>query len=205
MNLPPRRDRRRLLRANWVSPRRRARMTPRAPASTEVHHECSFQPKGRNPPPGARPSVRRQPLFAGSRERLRRFHCCIASRLDESVAVGHLQLRQPLLLVRFGFDLVGLRQRREQRLRLGDLRHFRRRRKAFERGREDGVGVGGAGGRLIEFRQRQRRAQFKTARALLLRDGDGGQEGVFRGRGVGGVAPSSISPRARCSSASNAR
>ena len=33
-----------------------------------------------------------------------------------------------------------------------DLRHFRRRRKAFERGREDGVGVGGAGGRLVELR-----------------------------------------------------
>ena len=33
---------------------------------------------------------------------------------------------------------------REQRLRLGYLRHFRRRRKAFERGREDGVGFDGA-------------------------------------------------------------
>ncbi len=32
----------------------------------------------------------------------------------------------------------------EQRLRLGDLRHFRRRREAFERRREDSVGVGGA-------------------------------------------------------------
>ena len=37
-------------------------------------------------------------------------------------------------------DLVRLRQHRKQRLRLGDLRHLRRRRKAFERGREDGVG-----------------------------------------------------------------
>ena len=74
----------------------------------------------------------------------------------------------------------------QQRLRLGDLRHFRRRRKAFERGREDGVGFGGAAGRLIELGQRKRRAQFEAARALLLRDGDGGQESVFRGRGVGG-------------------
>ena len=99
-----------------------------------------------------------------------------------------MQLRQSLPLRRFRLDLVGLRQRRQQRLRLGDLRHFRRRRKAFERGREDGVGVGGAGGRLVELGERQRRAQFKTARGLLLRDGDGGQEGFFRGRGVGGVA-----------------
>ena len=33
---------------------------------------------------------------------------------------------------------------RQQRLRLSDLWHFGRRRKAFERGREDGVRVGGA-------------------------------------------------------------
>ena len=50
------------------------------------------------------------------------------------------------------------------------------------------MGFGGAAGRLIEFGQRQRRAQFEAARALLLRDGDGGLEGFFRGRGVGGVA-----------------
>ena len=88
----------------------------------------------------------------------------------------------------FRFDLVGFRQRRQQRLRLGDLRHFRRRRKAFERGREDGVRFGGAAGRLIELGERERGAQFKAARGLLLRDGDGGQEGFFRGRGVGGIA-----------------
>ena len=99
-----------------------------------------------------------------------------------------MQLRQSLPLRGFRLDLVGLRQRRQQRLRLGDLRHFRRRRKAFERGREDGVGVGGAAGRLVELGERQRGAQFEAARALLLRDSDGGQEGVFRGRGVGGVA-----------------
>ena len=80
------------------------------------------------------------------------------------------------------------RERRQQRLRLGDLGHFRRRRKAFERRREDGVGLDGAAGRLIELGERQRRAQFEAARALLLRDGDGGQESFFRGRGIGGVA-----------------
>ena len=99
-----------------------------------------------------------------------------------------MQLRQSLPLRGLRFDLVGFRQRRQQRLSLGDLRHFRRRRKAFERGREDGVGVGGAAGRLVELGERKRRAQFEAARALLFRDGDGGQEGFFGGRGVGGVA-----------------
>ncbi len=41
---------------------------------------------------------------------------------------------------------AGLRQSREKRLSLGDLEHFGRRRDAFERGGEDGVGVGGAAG-----------------------------------------------------------
>ena len=76
----------------------------------------------------------------------------------------------------------------KQRLRLGDLGHFGRRREAFERGREDGVGVGGAAGRLVELGERERRAQFEAARALLLRDGDGGPERFFRGRGVGRIA-----------------
>ena len=76
----------------------------------------------------------------------------------------------------------------QQRLRLTDLRHFGRRRKAFERGREDGVGFGGSRTRLIELGERQRRAQFKTASALLLCDGDGGQESFFGGRGNGGIA-----------------
>ena len=76
----------------------------------------------------------------------------------------------------------------QQRLRLSDLGHFGRRREAFEGGREDGVGFGGAAGRLIELGERQRRAQAPTARALLLRDGDGGLEGFFRGGGIGGIA-----------------
>ena len=48
--------------------------------------------------------------------------------------------------------------------------------------------VGGPAGRLVEFRQRQRGAQAEAARALPLRDGDGGQQGVLRRRGVDGVA-----------------
>jgi hypothetical protein len=86
------------------------------------------------------------------------------------------------------FDLVRLSQRREQRLRLGNLGHFRCRRKALERRREDCVGVGGAGGRLVKLRKRHRRAQFEAARALLVGDGDGSQESLFRRCGVGGVA-----------------
>ncbi len=50
------------------------------------------------------------------------------------------------------------------------------------------MGLDGAVGRLVELRQRERRAQFEAARALLLRDGDGGQEGLFCRRGIGGVA-----------------
>ena len=104
------------------------------------------------------------------------------------LAVGRLKMKPALSLPLCGLDLLRLRQRRQQRLRLGDLRHFGRRREAFERRREDGVGVGGAAGRLVELGERKRGAQFEAARALLLRDRDGGQEGFFRRRGVGGVA-----------------
>ena len=93
----------------------------------------------------------------------------------------------------------------QQRLRLGDLRHLGRRREAFERGREDGVSIGQTADRLVELGQRQRRAQLEAARALLFCDSDGGQERFFRRRGIGGVALNRMSPRARCSSASNVR
>ena len=113
----------------------------------------------------------------------------MASRRYERVAIGGVQLRQPLAPRRTRLDLVRLSQPRQQRLSLGDLRHLGRRRKAFERGREDGVGIDEAAGRLIELCERQRRAQFEAARGLLLCDGDGGLEGFLGGRGVGGVAP----------------
>ena len=69
----------------------------------------------------------------------------------------------------------------EQRLRFRYLRKFRRRREALERGGEDGVGIGGAAGRLVELRQCERRLQAEATRALLLCDGDGGEE-CFLGR-----------------------
>ena len=51
------------------------------------------------------------------------------------------------------------------------------------------MGFGRAAGQLIEFRQRQCGAQFKTARCLTLGDVGSGQESLFcRGR-IAGVAP----------------
>jgi hypothetical protein len=43
------------------------------------------------------------------------------------------------------------------------------------------VGVHGAGGRLIHLGERERRLQAEAARALLLRDSDGGLERFFGG------------------------
>jgi hypothetical protein len=62
-----------------------------------------------------------------------------------------VQLPALLMSRRVRLDLLRLPQRPEQRLSLGNLRHFWRWRKAFERLREDGVGLGGAGGRLVEL------------------------------------------------------
>ena len=42
-------------------------------------------------------------------------------------------------------------------------------------------------GRLIEFGERYCGAQAEAARFLLLGDADGGEIGLFRGAGVGGV------------------
>ena len=50
------------------------------------------------------------------------------------------------------------------------------------------MGVGVAAGRAIKLGEGERGAQLKAARGLLPRDGDGGQEGFLRGRGVRGVA-----------------
>ena len=75
---------------------------------------------------------------------------------------------------------TGVCQLVDLRLRLRDLRHFRRRREAFQSRPEDRLSVNWAPGRLIELGQRQRGAQFKAARALCARDGDCGPEGLFR-------------------------
>ena len=70
---------------------------------------------------------------------------------------------------------------------LGDHRHLRRRRKAFERGRKDSVGFGETAGRLIELGERKRREQLEAPGALLFRDSEGGFESVFGLRRVGGI------------------
>jgi hypothetical protein len=49
------------------------------------------------------------------------------------------------------------------------------------------MGIGGAVRALMKFRQRQRRAKLKASRLLLLRDGDGREQGFFRRRGIHGV------------------
>jgi hypothetical protein len=50
------------------------------------------------------------------------------------------------------------------------------------------MGVDRATGRLIELGERKRGTQLEAARALLLCDRDGGQEGFFRGPGIARVA-----------------
>ena len=72
----------------------------------------------------------------------------------------------------------------QQRLRLGDLGHFGRRRKAFERRGEYGVRLSSTAGRLVELGERKRRAEAPTARALLLRDLERSLEGFLRRGGI---------------------
>ena len=81
--------------------------------------------------------------------------------------------------------------------------NFWRRRKAFDRRREDGVGVSGAAGRLVELGERERGAQAKAARTLLFRDCESGLERSAAAAGSPGSHLRRISPRRRCSSASN--
>src|SRR5271170_1806432 len=78
-------------------------------------------------------------------------------------------------------------ERLEQRLRVRNLREFRRRRKSLQRRPQQVVGIDPAAGGLVELGQRQRGAQLEAAGLLLLRYGDGGEEGRFGGSGVGGV------------------
>ena len=59
--------------------------------------------------------------------------------------------------------------------------------KKARRGREDGVGVGGAAGRLIELCERERREQFVAPRAPLLGDGYCGQVGILGERRIAGI------------------
>jgi hypothetical protein len=65
--------------------------------------------------------------------------------------------------------------------------------------------VGGAAGRLIEFCQRERGAQFEAPHRLLPCDRDGGEKASSSAAAFAGARLSKISPRMRCSSASHQR
>ena len=56
-----------------------------------------------------------------------------------------------------------------------------RRRKAFERRRENGVGFGGAAGRLIELGEREGGEKFVNARPMMLRGIDSGRVSLYGG------------------------
>src|SRR5208282_2459548 len=75
----------------------------------------------------------------------------------------------------------------KQRPRFGDLRHFGRRRKVLERGREDGMGVSGTSNRLVEFRKREGCEQLVTSCALRLRNHDRGLECFLGATGTRGA------------------
>jgi hypothetical protein len=68
--------------------------------------------------------------------------------------------------------IVPLRHCSEERLRLTNLGKFWRRRKAFEGLGKGAVGLERESRRLVELRQRQRRAQFERTCALFAGDGD---------------------------------
>jgi hypothetical protein len=61
--------------------------------------------------------------------------------------------------------------RREKGLRLGEFGELLGQREALDRGRQHGVRIGVAIGRVIQLRERHRGAQFEAARFLRLRDG----------------------------------
>ena len=60
------------------------------------------------------------------------------------------------------------------------------------------MGFGGAVGRLIELRQRQRRAQLETPRFLLCAMAMAVRKASSAGTGLAGSRLSRISPRMRC-------
>ena len=136
---------------------------------------CRAQARG-STDRGRRPTLRKIPgsrgKLSGLRKRRLRFLRSEPFRPHDRVGQRRLKVEPVLSLRDRRLHFVIFPERREQRLRLGDLGHFRRRRKAFERRREDGVSFDGAAGRLIELRERQRRSQAPAAGALLLRYGD---------------------------------
>jgi hypothetical protein len=74
---------------------------------------------------------------------------------DKLAGLAHQRAQPPSTLCRLAFrsdgSFAAAHQTLEQGLRLSDFRHFRRRRKAFERRREDRLSVSGAVGRLVKL------------------------------------------------------
>ena len=77
-----------------------------------------------------------------------------ALRPPDRLSEAALQLEAPAAPRRLRLHLIRPCQLGEQRLRLGDLGHFRRRRKALEGRRKNGVGFDGTTGRLVELGER---------------------------------------------------
>ena len=78
----------------------------------------------------------------------------------------------------------------QQRLRLGDLGHLGRWRKAFECGREDGVAFGRTTGRLVEPTASAIAARRPEASRLACADfvtSIARRNAASTGRGVGGI------------------
>ena len=88
--------------------------------------------------------VRRTADSRALREGFRRFRRAVAARSDERVAVGDVQLRQSLVAARLRLDLFVARARPAAPAprRVSGIAGVGE--EAFERGREDGVGVGGS-------------------------------------------------------------
>ncbi len=141
--------------------------------------------------------------LADAREGGFRFLRGVALGPQDGVAVAGLQFQALRSAGGLGFHALVRRERLEQRLSLGDLRKLRRRRKALQRRLENVVGVACAARGLIELGERQRGAQLEAAGLLLLRDGDGGEEGGFSGAGSAEFCLKRISPRMRWRAASN--
>jgi hypothetical protein len=91
--------------------------------------------------------------LAGAGESGFGFRRAVAARMQHRLAVAGLQFQSAFPSRGGVLHLIGFCERREQRLRLFDLRELRRRRKTFQHRREHGMGVRGAIGRLVELGQ----------------------------------------------------
>ena len=124
---------------------------------------------------------------------------CEPSGPSERKAVAGLQLEAALARRGSVLRFVGFGERGKERLRLLDLRKFRRRRKAFERGRKHGVGVGGAVGAIDKASPATSAARSSKLRAFCCRaTATAARNASSAGAVFAGSRLSRISPRMRC-------